>query len=313
MDGIISVHKPPQITSHDVVKRIRILLAHSKVGHFGTLDPMATGLLLVAVGAATRLFPFFSKLDKTYTGEIRLGFATDTYDATGIEISSRSSRIPGKKGVAQAMHDFLGDQLQLPPPFSAKKYKGRPLYRLARARQPTPLSPSRITVYSFFLDSYHAPDIRFTVRCSSGTYIRSLAHDLGQTLGCGAHLTQLERTEVGRFSLMDSQSLEEIRDLRNAGQIQGFLTPLEQLLPEFPKVILTPTGARLARNGNLVPPVHISRLVDPDCTSDSDTALEVSHFRLFSPAGRFLAIARKTPEGNALHPFLVVDRETSSE
>jgi tRNA pseudouridine55 synthase len=313
MDGIISVRKPPQITSHDVVKRIRSLLDQPKVGHFGTLDPMATGLLLVAVGAGTRLFPFFSKLDKTYTGEIRLGFATDTYDATGIEASSHRTPIPEKKRIIKAMQGFLGDQLQLPPPFSAKKYKGRPLYRLARAAQPTPLSPSRITVYVFSLDSYQSPTIRFTVRCSTGTYIRSLAHDLGQVLGCGAHLTQLERTQVGRFSLGDSHTLDEIRDMEQSGQVQEFLIPLEQLLPEFPKLILTSAGSELARNGNLVLPAHISRLVDSDSPSASTSGLEAIHFRLFSREGQFLAIARKSREGNALHPFLVIDRATSSE
>ncbi len=313
MDGIISVHKPPKITSHDVVKRIRSQLDHPKVGHFGTLDPMATGLLLVAVGAATRLFPYFSRQDKTYTGEIRLGFATDTYDATGTAASPPCSDFPEKKRIAQAMQGFLGEQLQLPPPFSAKKHKGRPLYRLARARRPTPLSPSRITIHTFSMDAYSVPDIRFTVRCTSGTYIRSLAHDLGQALGCGAHLTQLERTEIGRFSLKDSFTLDQIRDLGQADRVRDFLIPLERLLPEFPKLVLTPAGAELARNGNLILPAHISRIEETDLRPDPASDLEANPFRLFSPEDRFLALARRTREGNSLHPFLVVDSAGSSE
>jgi tRNA pseudouridine55 synthase len=313
MDGIIQVRKPPQVTSHDVVNQLRILLPGHKVGHFGTLDPLATGLLLLAVGSATRLFPFYSKLDKSYTGQIRLGQSTDTYDATGKPTSPPSDLWPSTAALKKAMGRFDGRIEQLPPPFSAKKHKGQPLYKLARANRPTPLTPSLVTVHEFRCRSYRAPDIDFSVRCSSGTYIRSLAHDLGQDLGCGAHLMQLERTSVGGFNLQDAGSLEEIAELFTSGKSEGFLIPMEELLPEFPKLILNEEGAALARNGNLIAPRHIASVPDDRTSQGLGPELESAVFRLFSPEGRLMALARKTPDQTGLHPFLVVDTGTANQ
>lgn len=313
MDGIIQLRKPPLITSHDVVKQVRILLPGHKIGHFGTLDPLATGLLLVAVGSATRLFPFYSKLGKTYTGEIRLGQSMDTYDSTGNPTSSPSTRWPDQSELELAMRRFEGEISQLPPPFSAKKHKGQPLYKLARANQPTPLTPALVTVHSFRCMSFHAPDVEFSVRCSSGTYIRSLAHDLGQELECGAHMTRLVRTAIGRFSLEDALSLEEIAELCASGNTGEFLMPIEELLPEFPRLVLSEEGAALARNGNLIAPQHIASVLDNGTADGPDKSLESSVFRLFSREGRLLALARKAPGKNGLHPFLVVDTGTANQ
>ena len=313
MDGIIQIRKPPSITSHDVVKRVRALLPGHKTGHFGTLDPLATGLLLVAVGSATRLFPFYSKLDKTYTGEIRLGQSMDTYDSTGKPTSLPSTRWPGREELERAMRSFEGEISQLPPPFSAKKHKGRPLYRPARADQPTPLVPSAVTVHSFLCLSYGAPDIEFSVRCSSGTYVRSLAHDLGQKLGCGAHLTRLVRIVIGTYKLENAHSLEEIAELSAAGSTNEFLMPIEELLPEFPRLVLSEEGTILARNGGLIAPRHITSVLEDGLAGGSDDVPGTRVYRLFSPAGRLLAFARKAADQTGLHPFLVVDTGTSNQ
>jgi tRNA pseudouridine55 synthase len=313
MDGLILIKKPPLVTSHDVVKQIRNLLPGNKTGHFGTLDPLATGLLMLAVGSTTRLFPFFSKLGKAYEGTIRLGFSTDTYDSLGKPVSPPSTDWPERDRLEQAMRDFQGSISQLPPPYSAKKHKGKPLYKLARTNQPTPRTPSQVTVHAFLCRGYSAPDIEFSVRCSSGTYIRSLAHDLGQNLGCGAHLSRLVRTEVGRFLLEDAHSLEDISRYLKAGDVQAFLLPIEELLPEFPRLILTEEGSSLASHGNQVAPQHIARIYESEAPDATEGPPENQVFRLFSEGGRLLAFARRVPEQSGLHPFLVVDTGTADK
>lgn len=314
LHGMILVKKPDQITSHDVVHKIRRILSISKVGHFGTLDPMATGLLLLAVGTATRLFPFFSKLDKAYTGEIKLGQSTDTYDAMGEPTSPLVSNWPDQPTLDRAMHAFEGVLFQIAPPFSAKKFKGRPLYRLARAKLPTPLTTSSVTVYSFRCSSYKAPLIWFETRCSSGTYIRSLAHDLGHKLGCGAHLSSLQRTEVGRFRIEQAHTLEYISQSMDAGEVANFLHPIEELLPEFPKLILTEPGTTLAQNGNHIFPQHIAKVGKAEAlTQETRSRIPPEIFRLFSPQGRLVAYARKISLDSGLHPYLVIDRGDSKQ
>ncbi len=314
LHGMILVNKPGQITSHDVVQIIRRILRISKVGHFGTLDPMATGLLLVAVGSATRLFPFFSKLDKAYTGEIKLGQSTDTYDAMGEATSPLVSDWPTQPTLDNAIHEFEGVLSQVAPPFSAKKFQGRPLYRLARAKLPTPQTATKVTVYSFLCHTYKAPLVRFEARCSSGTYIRSLAHDLGNKLGCGAHLSSLQRTEVGRFRLEQANSLDSISQSMEMGEVANFLHPIEELMPEFPKLILTKSGTALAQNGNTILPQHIIN-VEKVGVLAHETRFPVSPeiFRLFSLDGRLIAFARKISIGSGLHPFLVIDRDISKQ
>jgi len=307
MDGIILVDKPQDHTSHRVVLQIRTFLKIRKVGHYGTLDPLATGLVLVAVGKATRLFPFFSKMDKTYSGKIRLGYATDTYDSTGIPSSKESESYPSERHLQEAIREFQGEFEQFPPPFSAKKFKGKPLYSLVRQRKEFELRSSRVTVHEFRLVSYEPPSLSFEVRCSSGTYIRSLAHDLGQRLGCGAHLTQLIRTAVGNFKIEDGFTLEMIREYVRQGKQDQFLIPLESLLPEFPKIVLRESGASLARYGNLIFPDDILKVLDSESDLSACSQEGKSIFRLFSVEGKLLALGRKAPAAKGIHPFLVIE------
>lgn len=305
MDGLILVDKPQGATSHDVVARIRRILAQQRVGHFGTLDPLATGLLQVAVGSATRLFPYYSKHDKIYSGEMRLGFSTDTYDAQGKPTSEESGGLPGRGILVEAMKRFVGPLEQVPPPYSAKKVEGKPLYKWARAKKIVRPKASPVVVYAFNLKAYSPPLVKFDVHCGSGTYVRSLVHDLGQTLGCGAHLASLRRLSVGGHGIREARSLEEIEKLAGEGNREGFLLPLESLLPEAPKAVLSEPGCRRLQKGSPLPAEFVLKLI-PAVPSSAPAAESSQAYRLFSLEGRFLALARPVEGERALLPFLVL-------
>lgn len=307
MDGLILIHKPKNLTSHDVVLKIRNILKIKKVGHFGTLDPLATGLMLIAIGKATKFFPFFSKTDKVYIGQIRLGFPTDTYDSLGKPIAPEINEYPDEKKLLHLLEKLEGTIHQVPPPFSAKKYKGKPLYVFARRNQAIKLKPSQVFIHYFQLKKYNPPFIDFEVKCSSGTYIRSLAHDLGQHIGCGAHLSQLMRTEVGDFNVKDSFHIDEIKKLTQEEMNTKFLIPLEILLPEHPKIILKEDGSALAKNGNMIYPDNISDVYHNESSLLDIGEADDSTYRMFSPEGKLLALAKKVPEKKCFHPFLVID------
>jgi len=305
MDGLILVNKHQGCTSHDLIIDIRKILNIQKIGHFGTLDPLATGLMIIAVGKATRLSSFFIKADKIYQGRIKFGYSTDTYDSLGTPASPEIKEWPEKDKIYEVIKKFEGPINQIPPPFSAKKYRGKPLYKLARKKKEFRLKPSKVFIHSFQLKEYLPPFLGFEVKCSSGTYIRSLAHDLGQVLGCGAHLSELIRTEIGTFKLSDAFSLEEIKKSKEKGKIRDYIIPIESLLPQFPKVILKESGTALAKNGNLVFPENISKVVDTNSLQKANLKEKEVIFRLFSLEEKLLGLAKKEPEKNSLHPFLV--------
>jgi tRNA pseudouridine55 synthase len=267
---------------------------------------MATGLLVVATGRATRLFPFFSACDKSYSGAIRLGFSTDTYDAWGKPTSAPCQEFPSREGVLKALKLFRGEFPQVPPPYSAKKFQGKSLYRFAREKREIQLKPVRVTIYSFRMKNYAAPFLTFEASCSSGTYIRSLAHDLGQALGCGAHLAELTRLSAGNFHLKDSFSLERIEKLLATGKTDEFLIPLDSLLPEFPRIILTEGGGARARNGNTISPGHIQSISAGPGRPLASGKREDLVFRLFDGQGKLVALARPLPAQKSLAPFLVL-------
>ncbi len=301
MDGLLVIDKPAGCTSHDVVQRVRKILKVRRAGHGGTLDPDATGVLLVAVGQATRLFPFIAGQDKAYAGAIRLGFSTDTYDASGTPTSPESPDWPSFAAVREAMARAEGDVLQAPPPSSAKKVGGVPGYKLARARKPFALAPARVVVHTFRPLSFEPPIIGFEARCSAGTYIRSLAHDLGAALGCGAHLLSLRRTASGGFTERDAVSLEVLAGAVEKGEAAKFLIPLERLLPEFPSVTATAEGEARVANGSPLCPGHIGHPEDRPFDLPPGAAV-----RVFDRAGRLISLARPSPEGGRLLPFLVL-------
>jgi tRNA pseudouridine55 synthase len=305
MDGLLLVHKPKDMTSHDVVSQLRKILKIKKAGHFGTLDPLATGLILVATGKATRLFRFFLHMDKTYEGKIRLGWSTDTYDAYGHHSTEESKNYPDRQTLLRCMKEFEGEIDQISPPFSAKKHKGKPLYELARQRKELELKTSRVTVYFFRLKGYNPPIVDFAAKCSSGTYIRSLAHELGQKLGCGAHLSQLTRTKIGSFHLNDSFTLNEIMYLVHQGKTNKLFLPLESLLPELPSVVINNTAASLIRNGNEFFTDSVLKILPGKTSRSSKGKMEKNIFKVYNTRGKLIAFAKSNAQCQSYHPFLV--------
>ncbi|MFY9926015.1 MAG: tRNA pseudouridine(55) synthase TruB [Opitutaceae bacterium] len=230
LDGVLLVDKPGQHTSHDVIARLRGILRTRKIGHAGTLDPMATGLLIVLVGKATRVSQFIISLDKEYEGTIELGKVTDSQDADGEVMETRPVPEMTEADVRAAVQGFLGDQYQMPPMYSAIKIGGVPLYKKARKGEDVAREPRFIRVMSWDVLGFESPRIRFRLRCSKGTYVRTLAHDLGAKLGCGAHLSSLRRTATDRFNVSQALTLEQIEKL-SLPEIQRRLIPVSEAVP----------------------------------------------------------------------------------
>lgn len=230
LDGVLLVDKPGAHTSHDVVARLRGKLHMRKVGHAGTLDPMATGLLVVLLGKATRVSQFLISVDKEYEGSIELGKTTDSQDADGQVMETRPVPALTAADVAAAMQGFLGDQYQTPPMFSAIKIGGVPLYKKARKGEDVEREPRFIRVMSWDLLGFASPRIDFRLRCTKGTYVRTLAHELGAKLGCGAFLSALRRTGSGQFNVAQALTMEQIEAL-TIPEIEKRLIPVHQAVP----------------------------------------------------------------------------------
>ncbi len=303
-DGILLIDKPPGYTSHDAVDRLRRLTGWKRAGHFGSLDPLASGLLVIGFGRATRLFPVLSRLPKTYVGSIRLGVATDTYDAEGQPLAPPSSDFPSQEQLVRGLKAFEGEITQKPPLFSAKKYKGQPFYRLARRGQLPPVKPVKVIIYGLRLISYTPPDLSFELNCSSGTYVRSLAHDLGQILGCGGHLAELRRLAVGPFQLEQARTLEEVENLAREKRVVELLIPLEKVLEDRPKAILLELATGQIGKNRILPKEAFLSILPPSLPPlPSETE---SMIRLFSQDGRFLGLAHPGTEPGSLVPFLLL-------
>jgi len=234
VDGILVVDKPEGITSHDVVERVRRLTGIEKVGHLGTLDPIATGVLPLALGRATRLAQFFMHRDKTYEAVLRFGFATDTYDREGQPAGPEQPVTFDREQLEEMMEGFRGEFYQTPPPISAKKIRGVAAYKLARWQRPVELAPVKVRVDEFVLLDLEGPRARVRVRSSAGFYMRALAHEMGQRLGVGAHVENLRRTAVGEFTFPAAHPLDRVRALWEEGRLAEALVPADQLLPEAP-------------------------------------------------------------------------------
>ncbi|RME68303.1 MAG: tRNA pseudouridine(55) synthase TruB [Verrucomicrobia bacterium] len=215
-EGVLLIDKPAGITSHDVVDRVRRVLRMKRVGHAGTLDPMATGLMLVLVGKATKLSQYLMSLDKEYEGTVTLGVTTNTHDADGEVVSTKPVPELTEDAVLEVMDTFIGDQYQTPPMFSAIKKEGVPLYKLARKGREIEREPRFIRISEFELLRFAPPELDIRVRCSKGTYIRTLAHDLGEKIGCGGHLSALRRTAIDRFSIDQAIPLDEFQEMEPA-------------------------------------------------------------------------------------------------
>jgi tRNA pseudouridine55 synthase len=268
MNGVVVIDKPPGLTSHDVVNRVRRILGQRAVGHLGTLDPSATGVLPIVLGNLTRLAQFYAHSEKTYEGVIRFGFATDTYDADGEpttpppDVRINEVRINCDELRALAAQ-FQGTIEQMPPPFSAKKIAGVPAYKLARKKQKVELKPVQVEIKEFEILDTTADQATFRARVASGTYIRSVAHEMGQKLGCGAHLASLRRTAVAEFTIEDAHSLQALEAAMQQGSAESFaLTMLvhpRKLVPQLPSVTANEESAALIRAGRAVNLPEMSR------------------------------------------------------
>jgi tRNA pseudouridine55 synthase len=250
VNGLLVIDKPAGMTSHDVVGCLRKITGERSIGHLGTLDPMATGVLPLLLGKFTRLAQYFSSAEKSYCGTIRFGFATDTYDAEGDPAGPDSAPALTLEQVRSAAARFHGEMQQMPPPFSAKKIDGTPAYKLAREGKPVELKTARVHISSFEIVALEGAEARFTMRISAGGYVRSVAHELGRELSCGAHLSSLRRTQAGVFTLDEAYALEELSSLSgNLVELEMLCIHPRGILPEMPAV----TGDALAlgrlRNG----------------------------------------------------------------
>jgi tRNA pseudouridine55 synthase len=286
--GLLLIDKPAGPTSHDVVATVRRGAGEKRVGHAGTLDPLATGLLVLCLGAATRLSEYLIAKDKAYTARVRFGVSTNTYDADGA-VTATGDVLPTRERVEATLAQFRGTFQQQPPAFSAIKRGGQKAYELARRGETVALEPRSITVYQLQITGWSPPDCTLDVTCSAGTYIRSLAHDLGQALGCGAHLAALRRIGSGHFQIEEAVALEALKAAFAAKEWQRYLLPMDSAVRDWPEVHLTERDARRIYNGQSVP-----------MTANSGDEFA----RAYNPAGAFFAVLRA--EGRVWRPHKVL-------
>jgi tRNA pseudouridine55 synthase len=249
VNGLLILDKLAGMTSHDVVARVRRATGEDSIGHLGTLDPMATGVLPLLLGKFTRLAQFYGASEKAYTGTIRFGFATDTYDAEGVAVGDAVEPRLTLELVRAVAGKFRGEMEQMPPPVSAKKIGGKPAYKIARAGGVPELKKARVTIGEFSIASLDGDVAAFAMRVSAGGYVRSVAHEMGQALGCGAHLTSLRRVQAGPFVLRDALALDEVEALGLAGELEARLPHPRTMLPEIPAVTADEQTVGRIRNG----------------------------------------------------------------
>ncbi len=291
MDIIISLNKPKDITSQDAVTKVKKILKVKKAGHTGTLDPMATGLMLVCVGKSTRLASYFTGLDKEYKAEMKLGETTDTQDACGKIMEVVDNVDVDEELIMETMKSFTGPILQKPPMFSALKHKGKPLYKLARQGVEVERKSREITIYKIELLDISLPYVTFTVRCSKGTYIRTLCDDIGKKLGTGAHLSALERTEVGKYHIKDALTLEALRAISEGDEITKGICSMDEALSWLPEFIVKDNFVKSIMNGH---PIKLNSI------KPADDLVSASGIRIKSPAGDLLAVGSYLDVNNSI-------------
>lgn len=291
MDGILNIHKQSGMTSHDVVQAVRRILKEKRIGHTGTLDPMATGVLVLCVGKATRIAQYLEAGEKEYQAVMRLGQTTDTLDAEGRVLETRTYTPPDRSAVLKALEGFIGSIMQQPPVYSALKVAGVPSYKLARQGKAEPLKPRAVTISSIELQAYEDPLLSLAVRCSKGVYIRTLCADLGEVLQAGAHLTKLVRSRSGRFTLDHAVTLDRLAELAATRALDQVLVSMDEALADFPLVTVNELEAGRIGHGNSV-------------LWQGDPSVSGSQMhRIHDPSGRLLALGR--PVLGEMRPELV--------
>lgn len=311
-DGALVINKPKGKTSHDVVDAVRHLAGMRQIGHLGTLDPLATGVLVLLLGRATRLVQFYTGRRKRYSAGFRFGFATDTYDSDGEAQGPDTAPALDAEKLQKLAADRVGRFEQMPPIFSAKKIQGRPAYELARKKQPVELKAVEVELFEYRLLEIEGSIGRFVVECSSGTYIRSLAHEMGQQLGFGAHLAEITRTAVGEFALDQAIHLEELAEAARSGKFADCLIRLENLLPSFPRVNVLPIIEKRVRHGSKFN-IALSQLRSdrsepaPGATTELDGGQpKAPRLRVFDQQDKLIAIAQAVVP-RTYQPIVVFD------
>jgi len=297
IDGILVIDKPRGKTSHDVVETVRRMVGFRQIGHLGTLDPLATGVLVLALGRATRLARFYAGRRKRYTCAVRFGFATDSYDADGEPLGPDTAPVLDAQKLESIAAQFVGKIQQIPPSFSAKKIHGRPAHELARKHKEVKLDPIEVEVFELRLTSVEGPVARFVVECGSGTYIRSLANDIGKMYGAGAHLSEIVRTAVGEFTLDHAVTLTDLdRDVKE-GKLSNRVIRLEAMLADLPRATVLPFVEKRVRHGakfNLpiaqIQPGQVTAAQGAPAELDSGE-WKPSRLRVFNQQGQLIAIA----------------------
>jgi len=312
MNGVLVIDKPSGLTSHDVVNRVRRILGQRSVGHLGTLDPLATGVLPLVVGSLTRLAQFYNACEKAYEGVIRFGFATDTYDSCGEPVTKPQNVKLSLEELRQIAASYVGVIEQMPPPFSAKKIHGVPAYKLARKRQEVRLQPVRVEIKEFEIiqildgseetvtgsgsDVEQGTGARFRARVASGTYMRAVADEMGQQKGCGAHLASLRRTRLGEFDISDAHSLEYVQEAVRSNRTEVLFVHPRKLLPEMPAVTATEEALTRIRSGRSVNLPELSR---------------ARQVKVFQGQKNLIAIATRVA-GTLFHPKIVLVTDSTA-
>ena len=294
ISGILNTDKPAGMTSHDVVDRVRRISGQRRVGHTGTLDPAATGVLVVCLGQATRVAEYLMASDKLYRAQIRLGVSTDTHDAEG-EVTATAEVDVSEEEVRKALASFVGSIQQIPPMYSALKREGVPLYKLARQGITVEREPRSVKIHSIELLEWNPPLLTIQVKCSPGTYIRALARDLGQRLDCGAHLQSLTRLASGHFTLEKAVSLDELAEAFAQGSWQEIIHPMDEALLDFEPMVVDAQTEKRIRHGQQV---EASPLPPPQAGEEEESGLR----RAYSQTGELIAILKHNPQTGLWQP-----------
>ena len=297
MNGVLVIDKPQGLTSHDVVNRVRRVIGQKAVGHLGTLDPSATGVLPLVLGSLTRLAQFYGHSEKSYEGTIRFGVATDTYDSEGEALGPPATVAFGMDRLQEVAAGFRGLLQQVPPPFSAKKIQGIPAYKLARKKKEVRLTPVQVEIKEFHIMGFDHERAGFRARVGSGTYMRCIAHDMGQILGCGAHLESLRRTSVAEFTLEDAHALDSLEEEMERQPLTELLVHPRKLLPQFPAVTANEEDVSKIRSGRALNLPELSRS---------------NRVKVFYGQRELIAIATRVA-GTLFHPKIVLISEPSAQ
>ncbi|RDU24369.1 tRNA pseudouridine(55) synthase TruB [Anaerosacchariphilus polymeriproducens] len=296
INGIINVYKEKGYTSHDVVAKLRGILKQKKIGHTGTLDPDAQGVLPICLGKGTKICDMLTEKDKTYETEMLLGVVTDTQDTTGNIISKKPVQLDTDE-IKEVILGFIGEYQQIPPMYSAIKVNGKKLYELAREGKEIERKARKVIIHHIKITNIDFPYVRLIVQCSKGTYIRTLCHDIGYQLGCGGCMNQLTRTQVGRFEIQEAKNLNQIEELAKTNAISSILTEIDEMFLDYPSFTVDSKFNKILLNGN---PIHESMFISKQNLTELPTMI-----RIYDVGGKFIGIYKWNTEKKNYKPIKI--------